>query len=253
MALDQLMRFDMDGKTGWGIFELLMGGKGYRRYPNWAAMDMSAFTQDKTPVDRSLEAWLHDRVPDADEVRVEGLDRVDFGHSAELTVLTLVERRGADESRRDLVLRQRPKPPALLEPYDLPRQFEILHALAGTDVRVHAVDLDATGLRTLDTGDHLHRELDHWAAEMTRVKRVPLPALERLLAELQTTMPRPYPTVTLVHGDAKPWMQPVGIAGHPAALGIDELLAHFEKVSGITLQNGRGTALSTRTRWPSSA
>lgn len=52
MALDQLMRFDLDGETGWGIFELLMGGQGYRRYPNWTAMDMSAFTQDKTPVER---------------------------------------------------------------------------------------------------------------------------------------------------------------------------------------------------------
>lgn len=52
MALDQLMRFDFDGDTGWGIFELLMGGRGYRRYPNWTAMDMSAFTQDKTPVER---------------------------------------------------------------------------------------------------------------------------------------------------------------------------------------------------------
>src|ERR1700742_2273551 len=41
MALDQLMHF-----------ELLMGGQGYARYPNWAAMDMSAFTQDRTPVER---------------------------------------------------------------------------------------------------------------------------------------------------------------------------------------------------------
>jgi hypothetical protein len=46
------MRFERDGDTGWGIFELLLGGQGYRRYPNWTAMDMSAFTQDKTPVDR---------------------------------------------------------------------------------------------------------------------------------------------------------------------------------------------------------
>ena len=52
MALDQLMRFNLDGDIGWGIFELLLGGQGYRRYPNWAVMDMSAFTQDKTPVDR---------------------------------------------------------------------------------------------------------------------------------------------------------------------------------------------------------
>ena len=52
MAIDQLMRFDFDGRTGWGIFEILMGGNAYRRYPNWRAMDMSSFTQDKSPVER---------------------------------------------------------------------------------------------------------------------------------------------------------------------------------------------------------
>jgi hypothetical protein len=52
MAIDQLMRFDFDGQIGWGIFEILMGGNAYPRYPNWKLMDMSSFTQDKTPVDR---------------------------------------------------------------------------------------------------------------------------------------------------------------------------------------------------------
>ncbi|PRC61778.1 phosphotransferase family protein, partial [Mycobacterium sp. ITM-2017-0098] len=33
------------------------------------------------------------------------------------------------------------------------------------------------------------------------------------------------------------WMQPVGITSHPAALGIDELLAHYETVSGIEVRN----------------
>ena len=27
MAIDQLMRFDLEGQTGWGIFEILMGGR----------------------------------------------------------------------------------------------------------------------------------------------------------------------------------------------------------------------------------
>lgn len=52
MAIDQLMRFEFEGKTGWGIFEMLMGGEGYPRYPNWKPMDMSAFKQDTSPVDR---------------------------------------------------------------------------------------------------------------------------------------------------------------------------------------------------------
>lgn len=45
MSIDQLMRFELDGRTGHGIFEILSGSDGYQRYPNWPAMDMSAFKQ----------------------------------------------------------------------------------------------------------------------------------------------------------------------------------------------------------------
>ena len=37
ISLDQLMRFEMDGMTGHGIFELLVQGRGYDRYPTWPA------------------------------------------------------------------------------------------------------------------------------------------------------------------------------------------------------------------------
>lgn len=37
VSMDQLMRFDMDGMTGHGIFELLVWGGGYPRYPTWPA------------------------------------------------------------------------------------------------------------------------------------------------------------------------------------------------------------------------
>ncbi|OBG28808.1 phosphotransferase family protein [Mycobacterium sp. 852002-51057_SCH5723018] len=274
-----------------------------------------------------LTAWLRTRLSDADDVHIEGLDRVSFGHSAEMLMLSVITRRGDQATKQDVVLRQRPKPPALLEPYNLARQFRILRALADTAVRVpralwleetgdvlgrpffvmeraagtvyemespagigdqtvarmcrslveqlaaiHTVDLTQTGLDTLDDGsDHLDRELGHWAAEMNRVKRDQLPALERLQQELHGGKPKPCPKVTLVHGDAKPgnfaftggevsavfdwematvgdpltdigwlemlWMQPVGINSHPAALTIDALLAHYEAVSGIKVEN----------------
>ncbi len=45
MSIDQLMRFDLDGMIGHGIFEMLSGGEGHVRYPNWPSMDMSAFRQ----------------------------------------------------------------------------------------------------------------------------------------------------------------------------------------------------------------
>lgn len=271
-----------------------------------------------------LTAWMRDQT--GGDVRIEGLESVEFGHSAELLAFTVVTRRGDAESCRDVVLRMRPPPPALLEPYDIARQFRILAALDGTDVRaptvcwleptgdilgrpflvmdrvagtvyeletpdttgervqrmcrsmieqlaaVHLVNTAAVGLADLDDGaTHLARDIDHWTAEMHRVQAAPLPALERLRAELQRATPAACPRVTLVHGDAKPgnfafvgddvsavfdwemttlgdpltdlgwlellWMQPVGIASHPAAPTIDELLAHYAEVSGITPQH----------------
>lgn len=93
-----------------------------------------------------LTTWLRSQMTDADEVRVEGLDRVEFGHSAEMMVLTVVAVRGGAEERRDVVLRLRPPPPALLEPYDLTRQFRILQALEPTPVPVpRALWLEETG------------------------------------------------------------------------------------------------------------
>jgi aminoglycoside phosphotransferase (APT) family kinase protein len=273
-----------------------------------------------TDTDRLIN-WLCAQCNDAD-LTIEGLDRVEFGHSAEMLAFTIA----TGDLRRDVVLRLRPKPPALLEPYDLSRQFRILQALAPTPVRVpptlwleasgdvlgrpffvmervagdvyemdapnatpdrvrrmceglaeqlaaiHLVDTDAVGLAGFDDGPaHLDRELAHWADEMHRVQRGPLPALERLLSELRTTMPTPYHRVTLVHGDAKPgnfafvgdevsavfdwemttlgdpltdlgwlellWMQPVGLTSHPGALGIDELLARYTEVTGIVPAN----------------
>ncbi len=270
-----------------------------------------------------LTPWLQALL--GEDVRVEGgLDRVDFGHSAEMVLFTIA----TATDRTDVVLRLRPRPPALLEPYDLPpRQFRVLSALRDTAVRapkvlwledsgdvlgrpflvmervpgdvyemevpdgpdvtdrrirrmcvsmaeqlaaVHTVDLAATGLAELggDGHNHLDREIARWADEMHRVQRGQLPALERLLAELQRSKPEQYAHVTLVHGDAKPgnfafvgddvsavfdweltslgdpltdlgwmellWMQPVGLTSHPAALSIDDFLAHYQAASGIT-------------------
>ncbi len=98
-----------------------------------------------------LTAWLRTQLPDADDVRVEGLDRLNFGHSAEMMVLTIVTRHRGQDRRQDVVLRLRPKPPALLEPYDLARQFTILRALENTAVRV------PRALWLEDSGDVLGR------------------------------------------------------------------------------------------------
>ena len=93
-----------------------------------------------------LSAWLHEQLPGSDDVRIEGLDRVEFGHSAEMMVLTVVRQVHGEEHRQDVVVRLRRRPPALLEPYDLKRQFDILRALEGTSVRVpRALWLEESG------------------------------------------------------------------------------------------------------------
>ena len=272
-----------------------------------------------------LTGWLQMQLTNADGVRVEGLDRVEFGHSAEMMVLTIVSSAG----RQDVVIRLRPQPPALLEPYDLTKQFTVLRALENSPVRVpralwledtgdvlgrpffvmervpghvyeleapsepevsadgvrrmcaslaeqlaaiHTVDITGGELSSLDDGHrHLDREIGHWSAEMARVKRGTLPALERLLRELTDSQPAPSPRVTLVHGDAKPgnfafvgdavsavfdwelttigdpmtdigylellWRMPVGIPSHGSAMAIDDVLAHYAATSGLTIAN----------------
>jgi aminoglycoside phosphotransferase (APT) family kinase protein len=276
-----------------------------------------------------LTAWFATQLPSARDVHVAGLDRVDFGHSAETLLLTLGWQDDGADHREDVVLRLRPAPPGLLEPYDLARQFAILRGLEGTAVRapralwyegsgavlgrefyvmerlpgtvyergvpdslaasparirrmcesiveqiaaIHSVDLRATGLDAIGDGRrHLERELEHWAGELQRMQRGPLPALERLLEELRKRQPEPCPTVTLVHGDPKPgnfafegnevsavfdwemaalgdpladlgwaesvWTMPGSVTGLPASLTPDELVARYQELTGITVRH----------------
>ncbi|MBL7499091.1 phosphotransferase family protein [Frankia sp. CNm7] len=276
-----------------------------------------------------LTSWFQERLPSATDLRVENSSRVAFGHSAEMTTLTLAWRDGTEERREDLVLRLRPPFPGLLEPYDMARQFTILRALERTGVRgpavlwldatgealgrpfyvmarvdgdvyeteipaeldarpatirrmtralveqlaaIHLVDLPATGLAALGDGrSYLDDQLDHWTAEMRRVQRGELPALERLLGELRERQPAPSERVTLVHGDPKPgnfafvdgevtgvfdwemagigdpladvgyldllWKTPGFFTSRPAALTADEAFAYYEELTGIPVRH----------------
>jgi aminoglycoside phosphotransferase (APT) family kinase protein len=101
---------------------------------------------DPHEMGEQLAGWVRAQMPGADDLRVDGLDRVAFGHSAEMLTLTLAWRAEGAEHRRDVVVRLRPPPPGLLEPYDMARQFRILRALEGTAVRSpRALWLEPTG------------------------------------------------------------------------------------------------------------
>jgi aminoglycoside phosphotransferase (APT) family kinase protein len=275
-----------------------------------------------------LAAWFAAQLPDARDVRLDGLDRVPMGHSAETLTLTLQWSDEDGEQGRDVVVRVRPPAPGLLEPYDLRKQYDVLHALEPTPVRaphalwyegsgevlgrefyvmervggtvyeravpddlarapdrlgrmsrglveqlaaIHTVDLAETGLGDLaalgDGHDFVTRELDHWSAEVVRVQRGPLPALERLVAELRAGQPPASDAVTLVHGDAKPgnfafvdddvsavfdwemvaigdpltdvgwaelnWTTPNAFTNLPGSLTREEFIRRYEDLTGI--------------------
>src|SRR5438309_807027 len=91
-------------------------------------------------------AWLAAQLRGADDVRVDAANQIDFGHSAEMTVLTLAWQSADGPQRQDVVVRLRPPEPGLLEPYDLERQFAILRGLEGTAVRApRALWIEPTG------------------------------------------------------------------------------------------------------------
>ncbi len=280
-------------------------------------------------IQRRLASWFAGKLPDAHDVRIEGLDRLEFGHSAETLLFTICWHAHGADRRQDVVLRLRPPPPGLLEPYNLRRQFEILRALEATPVRspralwlegtgavlgrefyvmerlagtvyersvpheleadpqrirrmsesmveqiaaIHTVDLRATGLDAIGDGrGYLDRELQHWAGEIRRVQRGPLPALERLLKALRALQPEQCPKITLVHGDPKPgnfafqsdrvsgvldwematvgdpladigwaeitWRMPSSFTARPASLSADELVARYEDLTGIGVRH----------------
>ncbi len=90
-------------------------------------------------IEHRLASWLTEKVPNAQGFHIEGLDRVEMGHSAETLLLTLIWTDGAGDHCEDVVIRVRPPAPGLLEPYDLQRQFEVLRGLESTAVRAPRV------------------------------------------------------------------------------------------------------------------
>jgi aminoglycoside phosphotransferase (APT) family kinase protein len=80
-----------------------------------------------------LQTWFADRLG-VDAVTVEDFEEMPTGHSAETVRLTI---RWDDDGpcEQVVVLRVRPHPPGLLEPYDLRKQYRLLRVLEPTPVR----------------------------------------------------------------------------------------------------------------------
>jgi aminoglycoside phosphotransferase (APT) family kinase protein len=135
-----------------------------------------------------LASWFATQLPGATDVAVEGLDRVEMGHSAETLLVTVVH----DERRTDVAIRMRPPAPGLLEPYDLQRQFTILRALEPTPVRApRALWFEPTGevlgrefyvMERLPGTAHERGVPDHLAGDPEGVRRMCEQIVEQIAA-----------------------------------------------------------------------
>ena len=103
-----------------------------------ATMDHSDLSSSSDAAGR-LVAWLRGQISGATDVRLEGFEVVDIGHSAETVLVTVVTATAGGEVRQDVVIRLHPAGTGLMPPYDLQRQVTVLRALEHTDVRVPRV------------------------------------------------------------------------------------------------------------------
>jgi aminoglycoside phosphotransferase (APT) family kinase protein len=101
-----------------------------------------AFINRLEPVEttKALEAWLACRMPDVDDVRVDGVDLSRASGMSHETVLFDASWRDAAGAREErLVARIAPVGPGLFPDYDLGREWNILTALEPTPVPVPRV------------------------------------------------------------------------------------------------------------------
>ncbi|WP_051791896.1 phosphotransferase family protein [Amycolatopsis jejuensis] len=110
-----------------------------------------------------LTTWFAAKLPEAGNLEVTGIDRLSVGHSNETVGLTLRWTQGGKPRTREVVLRTRPVGPGLLEPYDLPKQFNVMQSLESSDVPVPKVlwletDEDVIG-RPFYVMERLHGEV----------------------------------------------------------------------------------------------
>ena len=161
---------------------------------------------------------------------------------------------------------ERELPQALKD--DPARALKMSQSLVEAIASIHNVRPETTDLSFVAAHDQVDRELSHWRSEIERVKKGPLPALERLADELVATRPTSPGIVTLVHGDPKPgnfafdehgevtgifdwematvgnpltdigwaevnWNTPNAPTNLPGALSADEFIALYEELTGI--------------------
>lgn len=87
---------------------------------------------------------------------------------------------------------------------DLPKQSKssFFREMGRVLAAIHRVDLDAAGLADYGPrGNYFRRQIDRWSGQYTASETGQIPAMDRLIAELDVSCPDDDGRVTLVHGD----------------------------------------------------
>ncbi len=91
---------------------------------------------DLDKIAAGLAPWLRGKFPDADDVRVENLERPSLGLSNDTALFDAVRVQGGQEVRKRLVARIMPTDRFVFPEYDLAQQYRVMQCLAKTDVPV---------------------------------------------------------------------------------------------------------------------
>jgi len=184
-----------------------------------------------------LTAWIASQLVAAHDVRLEGFEVADFGHSAETLLFSVAWQDDDGDQREEVVLRTRPPGTGLLPPYDLGLQFKIPCGLEGTAARApRALWFEPTGavlgrdfyvMERID-GDVFERTVpDEIAADPARIRRMTEEIVEQVAAIHSVDL-----EATLL------WAAPVGLPFTPGALTIDEVIDRYEELTGIRVRHG---------------
>lgn len=95
--------------------------------------------EDLTRLQARLEEWLRARMPKARGLKISALKRPSAGLSNETFLTSIVYEDAGAALPEKLVFRLAPTRFQVFPDYDLPKQFKIMRALAGTDVPVPTV------------------------------------------------------------------------------------------------------------------
>jgi len=107
---------------------------------------MQARQVDPSEMQSKLTVWLREKMPQAKNLSISGMERAGAGMSNETFLFDLSWQEAGQPKSQEMVLRYPPQSYPIFPEYDLTKQFRIMECLQGTDVPVpktHWLEQDA--------------------------------------------------------------------------------------------------------------